>query len=179
VPEHPTPDYLALLRTLLEHGVDFIVVGGVAAVLHGAPIATFDLDVVHSRTAANVARVLRALDTLDACYRTIPGKRLRPDASHLSSPGHQLLMTRFGPLDLLGALTGGRGYEQLLPDAIEIAVGPDASVWTLSLPTLIEVKEQTAGEKDKAALPILRRTLSEQTSARTTEDRTPDDIQEG
>ena len=40
----PSPDFLALLRTMVEHGVDFIIVGGVSAVLHGAPITTFDLD---------------------------------------------------------------------------------------------------------------------------------------
>ena len=47
---------MAILRALVEAGVEFIVVGGVAAVLNGAPVSTFDLDVVHARDAANVAR---------------------------------------------------------------------------------------------------------------------------
>ena len=45
----PKPDFLAILQTLVVHRVDFVVVGGICAVLHGAPIATFDLDLVHSR----------------------------------------------------------------------------------------------------------------------------------
>ncbi len=52
-------DFLAILRTLAENHVEFIVVGGISAVLQGAPIATFDLDVVHPRTADNMQRLLR------------------------------------------------------------------------------------------------------------------------
>jgi hypothetical protein len=52
--QNATPDFLAILRTLSDYKVDFIVVGGVCAVLHGAPLATFDLDVVHCRSADNL-----------------------------------------------------------------------------------------------------------------------------
>ncbi len=129
--------------------------------LHGAPMGTFDLDVVHSRTEQNIARLLAALEELDAFYRTQPEKRLRPRASHLASAGHQLLLTRFGPLDLLGAVGHGLGYDDLRPQASEMEVGKRVGVLVLSLEKLIEIKEQTAGEKDKAALPLLRRTLEE------------------
>ena len=78
------------------------------AVLHGAPLATFDLDVVHSREPHNLARLLAALEELEAHYR-IPGRQdMKPGPSHLASAGHQLLMTRFGPLDLLGTIGKGR-----------------------------------------------------------------------
>jgi len=60
----PSVDYLAILRTLRRHKVDFIIVGGVCAVLHGAPLATFDLDVVHSRELRNLARLRAALEPL-------------------------------------------------------------------------------------------------------------------
>ncbi len=50
------PDFLGTLSVLAAHKVDFIVVGGVSAVLQGAPIATFDLDIVHSRGPANTWR---------------------------------------------------------------------------------------------------------------------------
>lgn len=52
----PKPDFLEILQGLTAHHVDFIVVGGVCAVLHGAPVATFDLDVVHSRQLENLHR---------------------------------------------------------------------------------------------------------------------------
>jgi precorrin-2 methylase len=58
----PIVDYLAILKTLRSHGVDFVVVGGVCAVLHGAPLATFDLHVVHSREPRNLARLMAALE---------------------------------------------------------------------------------------------------------------------
>lgn len=157
----PKPDFVAICRTLTQNQVDFIVVGGVCAVLQGAPISTFDLDLVHSREPANVDRLMAALEALDACYR-VPGREDRkPERSHLLSPGHQLLMTRSGPLDLLGEIGSGRGYAELLPKATELEVGGGLRVHVLNLATLIEVKEEAARDKDKAVLAILRRTLEE------------------
>jgi hypothetical protein len=57
----PATDFLAVIHALIEHGVDFIVVGGVSAVLEGAPMSTFDLDIVHSRNLDNVLRLSTAL----------------------------------------------------------------------------------------------------------------------
>ena len=153
--------FLAVLRTLADHRVEFIVVGGVAAVLRGVPINTFDLDVVHSTELANVDRLLAALTELDAFYRFQPELRMRPDASHLRSPGHQLLITRFGPLDLLGAIGKGRSYADLLRDFTEYDLDDGVRVRVLGLEAQIAVKEEIGGEKDLAVLPILRRTLEE------------------
>ena len=158
--------FLAVLRTLADHGVDFIVVGGVAAVLRGAPINTFDLDIVHSTELENVDRLLAALTELEAFYRFQPELRMRPDSSHLGSPGHQLLMTRFGPLDLLGAIGQGRCYAGLLCDSTEFDLGDGVRVRVLGLEAQIAVKEEIGGEKDLAALPILRRTLEESRRAK-------------
>ena len=58
----PTPDFLEIIRILSGHKVDFIIVGGVCAVLHGAPVTTFDLDLVHSRSQDNLNRLLSALE---------------------------------------------------------------------------------------------------------------------
>jgi hypothetical protein len=157
----PATDFLAIIHTLNEHGVDFIVVGGVAAVLEGAPISTFDLDVVHSRTADNVERLVGALAALDAHYRLQPERRIRPAASHLLSAGHQLLMTRHGPLDILGMIGRSHGYEELLEHVNEMEAGTNLPIRVLKLAKLIEVKSETAGEKDLATLPILRKTLEE------------------
>lgn len=157
----PKPDFFAILRALVEHRVEFIVVGGVCGVLHGAPISTFDLDLVHSRNSANVERLVVALGTLEARYRTPGAGERKPDRSHLSSAGHQLLMTRWGPLDLLGIVGSGRDYQELLPETTEMDLGPDLRVRVLNLRALIQIKEETAHEKDKAVLVILRRTLEE------------------
>lgn len=151
----------AILQTLNEQKVDFIVVGGVSAVLQGAPVTTFDLDVVHSRERGNVGRLLIALDSLDAHYRSRPALRLRPDASHLSSPGQQLLMTCYGPLDLLGSIGESHDYEDLLKDTTEVVTGQSTRVRVLTLERLIDIKLETHDEKDLAMLPVLRRTLEQ------------------
>jgi predicted nucleotidyltransferase len=154
-------DFLEVLRVLIKHEVDFIVVGGVSAVLQGAPVNTFDLDLVHSRDSENIVRLLRALDSLDAIYRAQPDRRIKTSAAHLSSLGHQLLLTRFGPLDLLGTIGSGRGYEELLAHAVEMKLDDNLRIRVLDLETLIQTKEEIAGEKDNAVLPILRQTLKE------------------
>lgn len=150
-----------ILQELRDRRVDFIVVGGVAAVLLGVPVNTFDLDVVHSRAPDNIDRLLGALGSLEAIYRMQPELALKPDASHLASPGDQLLMTRFGPLDVLGMIGRSRSYGDLLPHAHELEVGEGLPVRVLNLETLIAVKEEVAGERDLAVLPIMRRTLEE------------------
>src|SRR5690348_9975796 len=111
--------FLPTLRALSEAGVEFIVVGGLAAVLDGGPVDTFDVDVVHSRDPANLARLLPVLDALDAVYRIQPSRRLRPTESHLSSAGHQNLTTIYGPLDLLGTIGRDLNYSDLVPHSAE------------------------------------------------------------
>ncbi len=80
------PRFRDALEVLSGHRVEYIVVGGVAAVLSGAPVSTFDLDIVHARSGENVARLLAALTDLDARYRDPGGRVLRPEASALAGP---------------------------------------------------------------------------------------------
>lgn len=75
--------FLGLLRVLLHHGVDFFVVGGVAAQLEGAPILTLDLDVVYAKTPENLDRLLAALRELKARYRDPAGRHIEPDKEKL------------------------------------------------------------------------------------------------
>lgn len=72
-----------------------------------------------------------------------------------------MLLTRFGPLDLLGMIGAGRGYEDLLAQTVEMKVDDALRIRVLNLQTLIQTKEETGGEKDAAVLPILRQTLNE------------------
>ncbi len=154
------PDFVAILQTLARHNVDFIVVGGVAATLQGASISTFDLDLVHSRKPENVGRLLKVLESIEAYYRTPGAENLKPTRSHLESNGHQLLITRVGQLDLLGIIGAGRGYDELLPETIEYKVA-GVKIRVLDLAAVIKTKEETGRDKDKATLPVLRRTLEE------------------
>ena len=153
------PDFGGLLQTLVDRGVDFLVVGGVSAVLQGATLNTFDLDIVHSTEPANITRLLAVLGDLDASYRAQPERC--PSQTDLSSPGHQLLMTRFGPLDVLGSIGKGRRYPDLLPHAPEMTIGGGIRIRVLDLETQIAIKEEIGQEKDLAALPFLRHALEE------------------
>jgi hypothetical protein len=157
---HSAVDFEAILITLAGHGVQFIIVGGVAAVLHGAPVTTFDLDLVHSRNPDNLARLVLALKELDAHCRGRGDQRLRPTPENLASTGHHLLMTKYGPLDLLGTIGTERDFDSLLDHASELVVG-ELRIQVVNLDTLIAVKEEVGFEKDLAALPVLRRTLAE------------------
>jgi hypothetical protein len=102
---------------------------------------------------------LRALDELDARYRYQP--ELRPNESHLAGKGHQLLATRHGALDVLDAIGKGHTYENLLPHSHLVKLSETLTVRGLDLETQIAIKEEIGGEKDLAALPVLRRTLAE------------------
>jgi hypothetical protein len=157
----PAPDFFEILRCLCLHNVDFIVVGGVSAVLSGAPLNTFDIDIVHSRELANIDRLQRALHDLCAIYRFQPERRLVPSVSHLVSAGHQLLMTKFGPLDVLGTIGRSRSYVDLVPGSVRVELDPDVTIYILGLETQILVKEEVGAPKDLAVLPLLRRTLQE------------------
>ena len=157
----PDSGFLSALRALREGGVEFVIVGGLAAVLNGAPVNTFDLDIVPARDEANVSRLLKVLDQVDAVYRMQPDRRLRPNASHLRSPGHHNLITSNGPLDILGTIGRGLAYGDLVPHSNEMEIGEGLRVRVLDLPTIIALKEELAGEKDMAVLPVLRRTLDE------------------
>jgi hypothetical protein len=156
----PVPDPVEILRRLSAHQVDFIVVGMAAGVLRGAPVTTVDLDIVHRRSPGNVARLLQVLEELEATYRHDP-RRLRPGESHLLSPGHQLLVTRYGDLDCLGTVGGDQSYEDLLDRAPALTLSRETVVRVIDLPTLIDLKQKAGRPKDLAALPVLRATLAE------------------
>jgi len=157
----PERKVIATLRTLCERDIQFVLVGGLAAVLNGAPIQTYDVDVVYSLEPANIESLLSFLQDIDAIFRIQPERRLRPTASHLTAGGHLNLLTSLGPLDLLGSIGQGLGYSDLLPLSDEMAISEAVRVRVLNLETLILVKEQLASEKDLAVLPILRQTLRE------------------
>lgn len=154
-----SPSLTTLLEKLASSDVEFIVVGMLAAVTQGAPVTTHDVDIVHRRTLENVARLIDLLvNTLDARHRERSERVLRPTAEILAGPGRSLLMTNLGPLDVLGAIEGGRDCEALLPLSrrIEISGHP---VHVLGLETIIELKRGSTRVKDRLVLPVLEETL--------------------
>src|SRR5262245_52253526 len=115
--------FLGLLRVLLRHGIGFIIVGGVAAQLEGAPILTFDLDVLYDQAPENLGRLLAALRELRARYRDPAGRHIEPDMAKLETLRTHLLATDLGALDLLSAVGNGLTYRDLLRRSLEYELG--------------------------------------------------------
>ncbi|MCC6409046.1 MAG: hypothetical protein IT453_17935 [Planctomycetes bacterium] len=116
---------------------------------------------MHARDAENVRRLAQVLRGLDAHYRSHPNRRVEPAERDLMLPGHHLLATRFGPLDVLGAVTGGQGYADLFERASAMDLGRGLVVQVVELDALVEMKEKLGRDKDRAQLPEYRRTLEE------------------
>ena len=92
----------AILRRLAEGHVDFIVVGGVAAAMHGAARATYDVDIVYSRTPENIARLVETLAPLQPYLRGAPpGLPFTWDTATVRRGLNFTLTTSLGDLDLL------------------------------------------------------------------------------
>ena len=153
-----SPGLSEILVGLLEAGVHFILVGGLAAVIQGAPVTTMDVDIVHSQSPENIARLLAFLKSVEAVHRRFDDKLIEPKEQDLSGKGHVLLTTRIGPLDVLAAIEGGRTYVDLLEHTVDIEFRGHI-LRVLDLKTLIELKETSTELKDKQRLPVLRETL--------------------
>lgn len=154
-------DLFQLLKTLVKYNVDFIVVGGVGAVLQGAPLSTFDLDIVHLQNKENLERLKGALDELHASFREHKSHRIIPEIEHLAGQGHLLLSSLAGPIDVLAWIGDRRDYRMLLPHAIEMNLDEATTVKVLDLETIIETKEEVNREKDKLHISIIRETIRE------------------
>ena len=148
-----TKSFQHLIQTLTRHEVEFAVVGGVAAVLHGAPVTTFDLDALFRVNASNAQRLLAALQELHARYRG-HAPPLHPTLADLLAGGHLLLATDAGPLALLGFIGQHERYEDVADTIVQVNAG-DLCVPILGLADLIRVKRALSRDKDLPALRLL------------------------
>lgn len=164
--DHPKQAELeSLLDEVCGSGLEFIVVGGAAALLHGAPITTQDVDIVHGTSKDNVDRLEALLSRLQARVRDPAGRHLVPSRTALQGTGQINLITRCGPLDLLCRLHDGRGYDDLLPHS-ELMTDGSFTIRVVDLPTLIEIKASTGRARDRMVVPILRALLAERGQSR-------------
>jgi hypothetical protein len=147
-----TQSFRRILELLEQHDVEYIVVGGVAAVLQGAPVTTFDIDTLVKVDAANADKLLTVLAALEARYRE--HRALQPTRDDLLAGGHLLLMTNSGPLDVLGFIGKGKRYEDLADSAATISVG-DLAIRVLGIEALIEEKRALGRDKDLAVVRLL------------------------
>jgi predicted nucleotidyltransferase len=141
-----------LLRALIDQRVDFIIVGGLAATIHGSARSTVDVDVVYSRSPANIERLVAALAPYQPYPRGAPaGLPFRWSADTIRSGLNFTLVSTIGAVDLLGEVTGGGTYEHLLPHAVSVTY-ENGSCLCVSLPKLIALKRAAGRPKDNEVL---------------------------
>ena len=155
------PDFQRLIGLLSAADVEFVVVGGVAAAMHGAAYATFDLDVVYGRSPENLARIAHALAPIGPYLRGAPPDLpFRLDPETLRRGLNFTLTTTAGDLDLLGEVAGGGTYERLLTDCDSATIG-GYQVRYVSLKQLIALKRAAGRPKDLDKLAALEALLEE------------------
>ena len=138
-----------LLQALVQAEVDFVLVGGVAANLHGSSQLTKDLDVVVSLTVENCRRVLKALGSLSPRFYQAAGKPLvQRSPEELAEFKNLYFETTLGRIDLLGSLPPVGDFARVASCAVEVMLG-DICCRLVALDDLIEVKAFVARPKDK------------------------------
>lgn len=153
-----------ILEVLTRHNVKYLVIGGLAATIHGSPHVTFDVDVTPDREAANLKSLSAALTELQAKVRA----EGEPEGLEFGHNAHSLgradiwnLTTPLGDLDITFVPSGTAGYKDLVRDALEIEV-QGVRFEVSSLADVIRSKEAADRPKDRLTLPTLRRLLEEQ-----------------
>ena len=146
---------LAALGVLVDHGVRFVLIGGLAGRTFGSNLITNDLDICYERTPVNVARLVDSLREMNARLRGV-----EEEVPFILEPATILagdtftFETDLGALDCIGTPTGTDGYGQLIKGASEVGMGV-FTVSVASLDDLIAMKEATGRPKDREAIEVL------------------------
>jgi hypothetical protein len=138
-----------LLDVLVERGVDFVLIGGMAGVVHGSSYPSFDVDVAYERGRANLERLAAALRELGATLRGGPsGLPFQLDWKTLENGASFSFQTKFGSLDVLSDVPGAPRYEQLRAAAGDPIDVDGVAIRVCSLDHLIAMKEAAGRPKD-------------------------------
>jgi hypothetical protein len=151
-------DIEAILRTLDRHGVEYILIGGLAARLHGSPLLTDDVDITPAAQKSNVQRLVAALRELGAELRVAgidDGLHFDFDEESFHSTTAMTLTTRDGPLDLCFQPAGTGGFPDLTEHAEEYEVF-GLTIRVASLDDIIRSKQAAGRDVDLQALPTLQ-----------------------
>lgn len=155
----PAPlDPDCIFRVLRDHEVDYVLVGGLAAVLHGSTAMTNDADIVPAPDPGNLERLSDALRDLEARIRTHTepdGLAFDPHPALLESMAMLHMTTRCGDLDLTFSPTALDDYESLAANSVLFELA-GCEVKVAALADVIRSKEAAGRPKDHATLPILR-----------------------
>lgn len=143
-------NFKRLIGLLAGHKVEFVLIGGFAAVVHGASVLTQDVDVCVAFNEPNMARLLRVLRGCHPVHRQ-NRKPLDQSTKVLSRFKNLYLLTDFGALDLLGEISGLGSFDELEGHTIDVELfGSKCRV--LDIDSLIRSKKEMARPKDKEAI---------------------------
>lgn len=151
-------DPLGALRVFNEHRVRYVVIGGYASSVLGAPIITNDLDICYERTSENMDRLAEALLELHATLRVAGVDEELPfilDGRTLAAGDSFTFNSEAGPIDVLGTPSGTGGFRDLDAGATTYDLGEGLRVRVVSLDDLIRMKEAASRPKDEAHLHVL------------------------
>lgn len=148
--------FAKVAQLFAEHGVEYIVVGGMAESLMGSPRPTFDIDLCHRRTPENLERLAQALQSLNPTLRGEPADLpFILDAKSLALGSNFTFNTDVKALDLLGYVEPIGDYEALIENA-EDEVFEGQAIKIIALDDLIRIKEHINRPKDRESLFQLR-----------------------
>jgi len=154
----PAPlDPICLFTVLASHKVDYVLIGGLAAVLHGSPTVTSDADIVPAQDRENLIRLSSALQDLGARVRSMDepdGVAFDPHPDLLASMRMLNLTTRCGDLDLTFSPAGIGTYADLVARAVRLDI-EGVTVLVATLEDVIRSKQTADRPKDRAVLPTL------------------------
>jgi hypothetical protein len=152
-------NFARLVQALTDAGVDFVIIGGWSAILHGSSYTTQDLDICFSRSAVNTRKIAAALTPFHPRLRDIPcGLPFVWDQATLSNGTIFTLSTDLGSIDLLAEVLGVGDFGRVKEGSVQLHAF-DRDVWTLDLPSLIRAKKAAGRKKDLQVLPELESLL--------------------
>lgn len=143
-----------IFRVLADHGVRFVLVGGIAATLRGSPAVTYDVDVAPEQSPENLERLMAALTELGAVRFTEPDEDIAPPRVDELTARVEQFASPIGYIDVLRELRAVGGYDRLVTTAEQIEVA-GVAVYVAALDDIIASKEAAERPKDLAQLPAL------------------------
>ena len=156
-------DFEKIVRLFSESGIECVIVGGLAATIHGSARLTQDVDFVYARNRMNIGRLVAALKPCSPYLRGAPpGLPFDWSEATIERGLNFTLTTALGDIDLLGEITGGGDYDALVPHSVDVEIF-GCRCRCLDLPGLIRAKRAAGRPKDLETLAELEALLAEQT----------------
>lgn len=147
-------DFEKLLKLLIDHEVEFILIGGYAATVYGCSTLTQDIDACMPFTKDNLQKLIAALKGINPIHRENK-QTLTDSLDELLRFKNLYLITDHGPLDLLGKVDGVGPFADVKDHSIELDLFKKKCL-VLDIESLIKAKEQMTRPKDKETVSQLK-----------------------